>query len=69
MSIDMDKLEEIKDILNCDHLAADIKLSIFASAACCFKQDSLLSPFPKKYLDENGIKEFERLVNWLTSCA
>jgi ARTD15 N-terminal domain len=63
MSIDLEKLEEIKDFINNDHLATDIKLSIFTSAASCFKQDSLLSPFPKKYLDGNGIKEFERLVS------
>lgn len=63
MSIDLEKLEEIKDMLNSDHIAADIKLSIFTSAARSFKQDSLLSPFPKSYIDDEKLKEFERLVS------
>lgn len=58
----MSKLTEIKEILSKDHLAADIKLSIFISAASSFKQDSLLSPFPKSYQSGDGIKDFEKLV-------
>lgn len=62
---DVDKLDEIKRILNKDLLAADIKLSIFTSAAVSFKQDSLLSPFPKFYYqEESGLKDFEKLVSW-----
>lgn len=57
------KLEQIKEILNRDLAAADMKLSLFISAAISYKQDSLLSPFPKMYLSDKGEKNFERLVN------
>lgn len=56
------KLDQIKEILELDLLAADVKLSIFISAAKSFKQDSLLSPFPKSYID-NNVKNFKALVN------
>lgn len=56
------KLEEIKNVLNLDLVAADMKLSIFISAAISYKQDSLLTPFPKSYL-KDGVKNFEKLVN------
>lgn len=60
----MDKLEEIKQLLTKDILAMDIKLSIFTSAALSFKQDSLLTPFPKFHLVD-GVKDFEKLVKKL----
>jgi ARTD15 N-terminal domain len=56
------KLEEIKQILDKDLLAADLKVSIFGSAAISFKQDSLCSPFPKAYI-KDGVKDFENLVS------
>ena len=56
------KLEAIKLIVVKDVLASDVKVSIFASAAISFKQDSLLSPFPKHYMKEDGVKDFEKLV-------
>lgn len=59
--LNMEKLEQIKQLLLKDHLATDIKLSIFNSAALSFKQDSLLTPFPKFYLN-GGVKDFEKLV-------
>lgn len=58
----MSKLDEIKDIINTDHLSADVKVSLFTSAAISFKRDSLLSPFPKLYLVD-GVKNFEKLVS------
>ena len=61
-NIEMNKLEEIKDIIIADHLAADAKISVFTSAALSFKRDSLLSPFPKNYIVD-GIKNFEKLVS------
>lgn len=57
------KLEDIKLILDKDLSAADVQVSIFVSAAISFKQDSLLTPFPKNYVDGNGVKNFEKLVN------
>lgn len=56
------KIEDIKQILDKDLLAADVKLSIFISAAISFKQDSLLSPFPKFYIGADGVKDFDKLV-------
>jgi hypothetical protein len=57
------KLEEIKQLLNDDIKGADLKLSIFISAANSFKRDSLLSPFPKSYQNgSGGIKDFDLLV-------
>jgi hypothetical protein len=56
------KLEETKEIVDRDLQAADAKLSIFTSAAISFKQDSLLSPFPKFYIGADGVKDFEKLV-------
>lgn len=57
------KLEDIKKILDNDLLAADVKVSIFGSAAISFKQDSLLSPFPKSYIGKDNVKDFEKLVS------
>jgi hypothetical protein len=57
------KLEAIKQILDKDLLSADVKVSIFGSAAISFKQDSLLSPFPKQYIGKDNVKDFEKLVS------
>lgn len=55
------QLDEVKQILDKDLLAADLKVSIFMSAALSFKQDSLLTPFPKSYQNDKE-KDFDKLV-------
>lgn len=57
-----DKVLEIKEILQNDLTATDLKLSLFISAAQCYKQDFLLNPFPIFYLNEE-IKDFEKLLS------
>lgn len=56
------KLAEIKDVLQSDLSATDLKISLFVSAAQCFKKDSLLSPFPSNYFLDGENKDFERLL-------
>lgn len=68
-----DQLEEIKEIINTDILAADVKLSMFISAAKSFKADSLLSPFPKTYIvetkliDELVCKKYDSMTHIIDS--
>lgn len=61
MNNSVNQLEEVTRVLTADLLAADAKISIFTSAAISFKQDSLLTPFPKAYIDRKA-KNFDRLV-------
>lgn len=44
-----------------DLLAADLKLSLFISAAKCYKKDFLVNPFPTFYIN-NQTKDFDKLV-------
>lgn len=57
------KLNEIKEILQRDLTATDLKLSLFISAAQNFKKNFLLSPFPSNYQDGDDNKDFDRLVS------
>ncbi|CRL08280.1 CLUMA_CG020999, isoform A [Clunio marinus] len=55
-------LENIVEIVNKDPIGADVKVALFISAAISFKNNSLLHPFPKEYINADKIKDFQRLV-------
>lgn len=57
----IEKLAELRDKLQSDLSATDLKISLFVSAAQCYKKDFLLNPFPSNYLDGEN-KHFERLL-------
>ncbi|XP_070498633.1 protein mono-ADP-ribosyltransferase PARP16-like [Chironomus tepperi] len=62
MSLSRDeKLQDIKNFIQKDLLAADLKLSLFISAAKCYKKDFLVNPFPAFYI-KNHIKDFDKLA-------
>jgi len=62
MSLSRDeKLKDIKNFIQKDLIAADLKLSLFISAAKCYKKDFLVNPFPAFYI-KNDIKDFDKLV-------
>lgn len=62
MGINRDQqLAEIREILQSDLTATDLKISLFVSAAQCYKKNFLLNPFPTNYLDGEN-KHFERLL-------
>ena len=58
------KLSEIKSIIQKDLSGADLKLSLFVSAAQSFKKNFLLNPFPSSYVEDEN-KNFDRLVSSL----
>lgn len=49
-------------MLEKDFKAADIKWSMFVSAAFSFRYESCLRPFPPAFM-KNGIKDMDQLVN------
>ena len=55
------KLQDIKNFIQNDLLASDLKLSLFISASKCYKKDFLVNPFPAFYI-KNDIKDFDKLV-------
>jgi poly [ADP-ribose] polymerase 16 len=55
-------LEKIKEVLEKDLTAADLKLSLFISAAISYKKDFLLNPFPNNLYVEQEEKNFDKLV-------
>lgn len=58
--------ELVRSCLHRDPVAADLRCSLFLAAAQSYKRDSLLRPFPPRYL-RGDVKDFEELVRkrWL----
>lgn len=54
--------ERLRETLQADVLAADLKCSFFLSALQSYKRDSVLRPFPGFYATED-VKDFEALVS------
>lgn len=53
--------ELVCSCLHRDPVAADLRCSLFVAAAQSYKRDSLLRPFPPRYLNEDN-KDFEELL-------
>lgn len=53
--------ELVCSCLHRDPVAADLRCSLFVAAAQNYKRDSLLRPFPAKYLSGEN-KDFDELV-------
>lgn len=53
--------ELVCSCLHRDPVAADLRCSLFVAAAQNYKRDSLLRPFPPRYISED-IKDFEELL-------
>lgn len=53
--------ELVASCLYRDPVAADLRCSLFVAASQSYKRDSLLRPFPPRYL-RGDIKDFEELV-------
>lgn len=58
--------ELVCSCLHRDPVAADLRCSLFVAAAQSYKRDSLLRPFPPRYISGDN-KEFEELVRNLNS--
>ena len=60
-------MDSIRDMVNLclhrDPVAADLRLSLFMSAAQSYKRDSLLRPFPPAYITSDN-KDFDHLVRY-----
>lgn len=54
--------ELVCSCLQRDPVAADLRCSLFVAATQNYKRDSLLRPFPPRYLSGDN-KEFEELVS------
>lgn len=53
--------ELVSSCLHRDPVAADLRCSLFVAAAQSYKRDSLLRPFPPRYISAD-VKDFEGLV-------
>lgn len=53
--------ELVRSHLHLDPVAADLRCSLFVAAVQNYKRDSVLRPFPPRYL-KGEIKDFEELV-------
>lgn len=53
--------ELVCSCLHRDPVAADLRCSLFVAAAQSYKRDSLLRPFPPRYL-RGDVKDFDELV-------
>lgn len=53
--------ELVRSHLHLDPVAADLRCSLFVAAVQNYKRDSVLRPFPPRYL-RGEIKDFEELV-------
>uniref|UniRef100_H3D868 Poly [ADP-ribose] polymerase n=1 Tax=Tetraodon nigroviridis TaxID=99883 RepID=H3D868_TETNG len=53
--------ELVRSCLHRDPVAADLRCSLFAAAAQSYKRDSLLRPFPPRYL-RGDVKDFDELL-------
>lgn len=55
------KRSSLQEFIDRDPLAADVRISLFVSAARSFKYDSCLQPFPPDYI-ANKEKNIDELV-------
>ena len=63
MSLLRDRLKgTVLDRIRKDSISADFLCSIFISAAQSYRSDTVLRPFPKNFIRENGEKNFLCLV-------
>ncbi|KAG9341897.1 hypothetical protein JZ751_018214 [Albula glossodonta] len=53
--------ELVRSCLHRDPVAADLRCSLFVAAALSYKRDSVLRPFPPRYINGDN-KEFEALL-------
>lgn len=53
--------ELIRSCLHLDPVAADLRCSLFVAAVQSYKRDSVLRPFPSRYM-RGDIKDFDELV-------
>ncbi|KAJ8407745.1 hypothetical protein AAFF_G00267890 [Aldrovandia affinis] len=58
--------ELVRSCLHRDPVAADLRCSLFVAAALSYKRDSVLRPFPPRYVDGDN-KEFEALLSDVSS--
>ncbi|XP_028304505.1 protein mono-ADP-ribosyltransferase PARP16 [Gouania willdenowi] len=58
--------ELVVSCLHRDPVAADLRCSLFVAAAQSYKRDSLLRPFPARYLNDDS-KDFDELLADVTS--
>lgn len=56
--------ELVCSCLHRDPVAADLRCSLFVAAAQSYKRDSLLRPFPPRYISGDN-KDFEELVRYI----
>jgi poly[ADP-ribose] polymerase 16 len=57
--------ELVCSCLHRDPVAADLRCSLFVAAAQNYKRDSVLRPYPPRYIRDRDTKEFDELVrNW-----
>ena len=54
--------ELVCSCLDRDPVAADLRCSLFVAAAQSYKRDSLLRPFPPRYISDDN-KDFDELVS------
>lgn len=53
----------VLETIEADHLAADLRLSLFVSALKSYRHDSVLRPFPPSHLKEDGTKDARELAS------
>ena len=63
MEEESDFVDNVLHKVRKDPSAADLQISLFISALYNYRHDSLLRPFPPRYLHENGEKNIEELVS------
>jgi hypothetical protein len=60
-NIEDKKIAALRNILEKDPQAADVKWSLFVAACQSYRYDSCLKPFPPQFIN-NGIKDIDSLV-------
>ena len=63
-----DLIGKVLDKIKSDETAADLQWSLFQSALCSYRRDSVLRPFPSALLSStasNEEKDFTALVRWI----
>ncbi|XP_045561981.1 protein mono-ADP-ribosyltransferase PARP16 isoform X2 [Salmo salar] len=63
--------DEVRELvcscLHRDPVAADLRCSLFVAAAQSYKRDSLLRPYPPRYIRDTDTKEFDELLSDVSS--
>ena len=57
----------LRNMLENDLQAADVKWSLFVAACQSYRYDSCLKPFPPQFIS-NGVKDIDSLVSELCHC-